>query len=292
MSVRRFVRGTVPWDQLEAVFVDLEERYDEDGLRVEFLAADNWFSTPCVVTSIDADSSTDAESDADSSDTTGRETGDQQWFVKVVSAQNAFVHSLFTGIRNLGVFSSGTEGFFEPFEGPGEMARHELEAAEQMREVGLNVPKPVESFDVDGLGVLVMEYLPEFETLDELDEACIEAYAPELFAALATMHENDLAHGDLRAENVLIYEEEIYLIDATKVSDEGIAAARAYDLACALAVLEPLVGASTAVEAAHEHYSADRLLAAREFLDFVGIRPDHDFDAAALKTELEAAAEE
>ncbi|GGL59783.1 RIO1 family regulatory kinase/ATPase domain-containing protein [Halocalculus aciditolerans] len=261
MSVRRFVRGTVPWDQLDAVFAEFAERYDEPVVRVEFLDAENWFSTPCVV--------------------------NEEWFVKVVTPQNAFVHSLFTGVRNLGVFTSGTEGFFEPYDDPVEMAAHELEATERMRELGVNAPEPVEVFSVDELGVLVMEYLPDFVALDDLGEEAIEAHLDALFAALATMHEHGLAHGDLRAENVLVVDDDLYFIDATKVNEGGITAARAYDLACALAVLEPLVGATTAVAAAAAHYAPDDLLEAREFLDFVAIRPDHDFDAAALKAELD-----
>ena len=261
MSVRRLVRGKVPWEDLEAVFEELAERYEQPSVHVRFLEADNWLSTPCVV--------------------------NEQWFVKIVSPQNALVHALFTGARNIGVFSSGEEGFFEPFDGPVEMAEHELEATKRLHEVGVNAPDPVEAFEVDGYGVLVLEYLPEFTTLDALGDEEIEERAPALFAALSKMHANDLAHGDLRGENVLVHHDDLYFIDATNVSDEGIGGARAYDLASALAALEPRIGPRAAVGAAAEHYDADALLDALEFLDFVNMRPDHDFDATGLKGEIE-----
>ncbi|MFB6072770.1 MAG: RIO1 family regulatory kinase/ATPase [Halobacterium sp.] len=273
MSIRRFVRGTVPWNSLEAVAREVADRYGHDELRVTFLDADNWLSTPCVV--------------------------DDRYFVKVITGQNALVHALFTSARNLGAFSSGTEGFFEPFDGPVEMAEHELEATRKLREIGVNAPEPVEAFEVDGLGVLVLEYLPEFTPLDRLDEDAVESHLPELFAALATMHANDVAHGDLRGENVLVYEGDLYFIDATNVAADGMPGARAYDLASALAALEPLVGARTAVSAVLEHYdvdggeadgAADALLRAQDFLGFVQMRPDHAFDAAALNGEIEKAA--
>lgn len=265
MGLRQLVRGHVEWSRLEAVARALRERYGLDEMRVEFLDADNWLSTPCVV--------------------------NDEFFVKIISRQNSIVHALFTSARNLGVFSSGSEGFFEHFAGPVEMARHELEATKQIREIGLNAPRPIEAFEVDGLGVLVMEYLPNFRTLDELESADIERFAPEVFESLAMMHENRLAHGDLRGENVLIYEDEVYFIDATNVREDGIAGAKAYDVACALAALTPLIGAKIAVDAAAQHYSADELLAALEFLDFVNMRPDHDFDAASVKGEIEKRAE-
>lgn len=261
MELRRLVRGQIDRPQLERIGREIGERYGRDRVHIERLDADNWLSTPCVV--------------------------DEEWFVKVISPQNALVHAIFTGARNIGVVSRGEEGFFERFEGPVEMSRHELEATRKVREIGLNTPEPVEAFGVGEFGVLMLEYLPDFRTLDDLPPAEIEARAPELFAALATMHEHNLAHGDLRGENVLIHEGELYFIDATNVREDGLATARAYDLASALATLEPALGGKRAVEIASEFYDSDELLAARNFLDFVRLRPDHDFETTRVKGEIE-----
>ncbi|MFB6228037.1 MAG: RIO1 family regulatory kinase/ATPase [Halobacteriales archaeon] len=261
MAFRRFFRGTVEWDRLEAVVREIARRYDQPAVRVEFLEADNWLSVPLVV--------------------------NDEWFVKVISGQNSVVHALLTGARNLGAFSSGTEGFFEHVSTPLGMARRELQATERMREIGVNAPEPVEAFEVDGLGVLVMEYLPAFRTLDSLPVDQVREVAPALIGSLATMHADGLVHGDLRAENVLLQNGDLYFIDATTVREDRIEAARAYDLACALAVLAPIIGNGETVEFAFEHYDRSEVLSAREFLDFVNIRPDHDFNAAAVKGEIE-----
>ena len=261
MELQKLVRGSVGWDDVERVVRELLERYDREEARVEFLDADNWLSTPFVF--------------------------DDDLFVKVITRQNIIVHALFTTGRNLGAFSAGTEGFFERFETPYAMARHELEAMRQIQELGVKTPEPLEALEVGDLGVVVFEYLPEFRTLDELDREKELALAPKLFEALATLHEAGLAHGDLRAENVLIHEGDLYFIDATNVDGNGLGSARAYDLASALAALEPLIGAREAVSAALTAYTREQLLDARRFLDFIAIRPDHDFDATALKGELE-----
>ncbi|MFC6724439.1 RIO1 family regulatory kinase/ATPase, partial [Halobium palmae] len=208
MDFRRFVRGAVDWSRLEAVARELARRYGREEVHVRFLEADNWLSTPMVV--------------------------EDEWFVKVVSRQNSVVHALFTTGRNLGAFSSGTEGFFEHFGTPLDMAEHELEATERMREIGVNAPAPVEAFEVDGLGVLVLEYLPAFRSLDQLEREREREIAPRLFDSLRRLHEDGLAHGDLRAENVLIRDGELYFIDATNVRRDAAADARSYDLACAL----------------------------------------------------------
>ncbi|WP_313694658.1 RIO1 family regulatory kinase/ATPase [Halorarum halobium] len=317
MELRRLVRGSVEWSRLESIAHELAERYGGETAHVTFLDADNWLSTPFVL-----------------------DVGDATYFVKVITRQNSLVHALFTTGRNLGAFTSGTEGFFEHFGTPYQMAEHELDATRRMRDIGLNAPEPVEALEMDGLGVLVLEYLPAFRPLDELDVERERELAPELFRALHTMHEHGLAHGDLRAENVLILDGDLYFIDATNVrgavgdegetgdgggeSDDGGTGgtggggtaeragsadpadavpaeptgageagedARRYDLACGLAALEPLIGAADAVEAALSAYPFADLLGAREYLDFVRVRPDHDFDGPALKGEIEKRAD-
>ena len=267
MPLRRLLRSSIPDETLAAVAEEVADRYGEPSASFERLEADNWLSVPLVV--------------------------NERWFVKVIADQHSLVHGVLTRGRNIGAFSSGTEGFFEHFSTPVEMAQHELTSTRAMHELGVNAPEPTEAFERDGLGVLVLEYLPEFRTLDELPEAEIAALAPALFDSLSRMHEAQLAHGDLRAENVLVApdgdgELSLYFIDATRV--QAIEDARAYDLACALASLSPHVDARAAVDAALEQYSTAELLAAREFLDFVSLRPDHDFDAALVKGEIERAA--
>ncbi|MFB6201555.1 MAG: RIO1 family regulatory kinase/ATPase [Halorhabdus sp.] len=258
--LRRLLRGQIDWTRLEAVVRGVIERYDEPAARVEFLEADNWLSTPMVV--------------------------NDRYFVKAISEQHSLLHAVLTTGRNVGAFTSGTEGFFEHFGTPLQMAEHELEATREMAAVGLNVPEPIEAFEVEGLGVLVLGYVPEFRSLEQLEPREVRAFAPDLLAALDQMHAAGLAHGDLRSENVLVSGDDLYFIDATSVRD-GIDEARAYDIACALGVLAALLGPRETVALAVDQIDIDALLEAREFLDFVTIRPDHDFDAGAVKGEIE-----
>ncbi|SDF94540.1 RIO1 family regulatory kinase/ATPase domain-containing protein [Halorientalis regularis] len=261
MAIRRLLRGQLSAAAVEPIVAAVAQRYDLSANRVTFLEADNWLSTPLVI--------------------------DDEVFVKIITDRHSLVHALLTAGRNLGAFSSGTAGFFGHYDSPVEMAEHELAATQRMRELGVNVPEPLEAFEVDGFGVLVLEYLPEFRTLDQLDAATVEGHAPDLFAALSTMHADGLVHGDLRAENVLVADGDLYFIDATNVRGDGLDDARAYDVACALGALAPEIGARAAVAAALTAYSPADLLNARAFLDFVNIRPDHSFDAAAVKGEIE-----
>jgi len=271
MAFRRLLRASVPESQLSAVASEVARRFggSPEPVTFERLEADNWLSVPFVV--------------------------NDRWFVKVIAEQHTFLHALLTTGRNIGAFSSGTEGFFERFSTPIGMAEHELAATERIRELGIAAPEPIEAFEHEGLGVLVLEYLPSFRTFDDLPTGQAEALAPTLFSNLETMHGAGIGHGDLRAENVLVAPdadgvETLYFIDATRISGDAIDDAKAYDIACGLASLAPLIGPKAAVEAALGVYSTEELLDAREFLDFVGLRPDHDFDTASVKGEIETAA--
>ncbi len=261
MAIRRLLRGQIPDEDVEAVAREASRRQEQTFESVRQLDTDNWLSIPCVV--------------------------NEKLFVKIVTDQNALVHGLLTAGRNLGAFTSRSEGFFERFETPISMAEHDLEATRKIRELGINAPKPIEVFEHDEYGVLVLEYLPEFKTLEQLDQPEIEAVASELFESLSLMHEAGIAHGDLRGENVLIVDGEMYFIDATKVSDGPIEDARAYDIACALAALQPLIGARTTISIASEFYDEEVLLDSEAYLDFVNLRPDHDFDTLQMKGEIE-----
>jgi hypothetical protein len=265
VDLQQLVRGTVDWADLEAVAGALAERSGRDDVRIEFMDADNWLSTPLVV--------------------------DEEWFVKVITPHNVRVHGVITGARNLGMFTSGTEGFFSRFDDPLAMAEHELDATRRIREIGVDAPAPLDAFEAAGMGVVVLEYLPEYRTLGELSDEELDEVASATCEALATMHDHGLAHGDLREENVLVVEGDPFFIDATSVDDEGLAAARGYDLACLLAVLAPRIGAGRSVELAVDCYDAETVLDAGRYLAFVNLRPDHEFDAALLKGEIEKAAD-
>jgi len=236
---------------------------DPDSFAVEPLEADNWLSMPVVV--------------------------DRTYIVKVTSRRNSLVHALFTAGRNLGAVSSGVEGFFQHHDDPAAMARHEFEAARRIREAGVSGPRPLAAFEIDGLGVLVSEYLPEPTPLSSLPDERVRELAPRAFDALARLHRAGLAHGDLQAENLLLSTGELYLIDATNVREDPAARAdaRAYDLASALATFAPRVGVREAVALGRERYDDGDLLAAREFLPFVALRPDHDFDDARVASTIE-----
>lgn len=223
----------------------LEDFYDVEDVEVSSLDGDNWLSVPLVV--------------------------DDDYFVKVVTPQNTYTHSVFTLARNIGARVSGSMPFFESYDDPIEMAEHELKAAERMRQAGVNAPEPLDVVPVDGSALLVFEYLDDFETLGDV-EVDVDV-AEEVFTSLRKLHDAGLAHGDFSLENVLVVDDEVYFIDATNLRNGSSDDAVSYDVACAVGALSTRLPVSTVVETACRYYDEDAVVHAADFLMVVRLRP-------------------
>lgn len=260
MPFKSFLRGdsSVETSEVEEA---LAERYDLDDVEVSSVDGDNWLSVPLVV--------------------------NDEYFVKVVTPQNAYTHSFFTLARNIGARVSGTVPFFESYDSPQEMAEHELRAARRMRKAGVDAPEPLDVVPVDGTALLVFEYLEGFETLSDV-EVDIEL-AEQVFDSLRTLHDNGLAHGDLSLENVLLVDDEVYFIDATNLREGSRDDAVSYDLACAIGALSCRLPPSEVVEAAFERYGQEDVVHAADFLVVVRLRPGipEEFDVQEVRDAIE-----
>jgi tRNA A-37 threonylcarbamoyl transferase component Bud32 len=244
MSFRSFVRGDSSVD-LEAVEEALRNACCIDDVEISTLDGENWLSVPLVV--------------------------NDEFFVKVLTSQNTLTHSFFTTMRNLGVRVSGKGPFFETYDSPADMARHEFDAAERMREIGVSTPRPIDVVEADERALILFEYLEGFKTLSEV-EIDYETMR-DVFGLLRRLHDNGLAHGDFSLENVLVVEDEIYFIDSTSISEDGHDDAVAYDLACALGAFSSRAPPEEVVEAASKFFDADDLRHATDFLVVVRLRP-------------------
>lgn len=259
MSFRSFVRGENSID-IDEIKEGLREHYKLDSIEIEVLKADNWLSVPLVV--------------------------NREYFVKVISPQNTLTHAFFTSMRNIGVTMSGNGPFFETFESPYEMAKHEIDVTRSIRELGIHAPRPIEVIEVGENALVVFEYISDYKTLDETELTLDLIH--KIFRNLRHLHENGFAHGDFSLENVLVVDDEIYFIDSTKIKPEGRKDAVAYDLACALGALAWHIGEKEVVGIASEYYSPDELGHAVDFLILARFRPgiEESFSIIDLRTHL------
>lgn len=263
-TLRRYVRGD---DDVDTASVErrlaAHDGFDDpDDVTLEPLDAGNWLSTPYVV--------------------------NDEYFVKVVSGRNALTHSVFTGMRNLGARVAGGESFFESYDSPVEMARHEFEVTGRMRDLGVPTPEPLEVIEGEDDALIVYEYLEGYVPLGETDLG--DDLLDAVFEHLRTLHDHGVAHGDVSLANVLVVDGVPHFIDATCVRDDGIDEAVAYDLACALGALASKRDPDDVVEAATAWYDADEIRSSLDFLIVARLRPgiERRFSVIELRRAIDA----
>lgn len=246
-TLRKYVRGDRSVDRSSVAhrLVDEDGFTTVDEIELTPLEAGNWLSIPYVV--------------------------NDEYFVKAITQQNTLTHSFFTGIRNLGARVSGGGPFFETYDSPVDMARHELESTRRMREIGVPAPEPLQVIDGEDDALIVYEYLDGYVPLEEtaLDDRIVD----ETFRHLRTMHDHGVAHGDFSPANVLVVDDEPHFIDTTNVSEDGLDDAVAYDLACAMGGLSARMEPEDVVGAASRRYSATMIERSLDFLLVARLRP-------------------
>lgn len=92
--------------------------------------------------------------------------------------------------------------------------RREYKLLKKAREVGLNVPEPID-FDENEMKV-VMEYIKGDvlkETLDNYQEEKRKEVTKLIGQQVALMHDNDIIHGDLTTSNMILKNDQVFLID-------------------------------------------------------------------------------
>ena len=88
--------------------------------------------------------------------------------------------------------------------------RREAKLLKRARELGVPAPRVIEVIDDD---TLVMEYIEGRTLKDVLKEEKRIDLMEALGRLVATLHQNDVVHGDLTTSNVILSGETLYLID-------------------------------------------------------------------------------
>ena len=121
-----------------------------------------------------------------------------------------------------GIFGKIIEDHFFKFECYAHRARDEFNLLMQMRQLGLKVPKPIIAREVDyGLYLkqdIVIEALNGFKDLSKvIAQRPLTDFEYKLIGqTLKSFFDNNVLHTDLNIRNILLFENEVYLIDFDK----------------------------------------------------------------------------
>lgn len=205
----------------------------------------------------------------------------ENYIIKLVTRRHVEAHRVFSSFWNISLLPNQTVNLFESYKNPYDMVKFEYDTLYNMRNIGVNVPKPTQVEKGNGYAILTMEYIPDaIEYANISDENSVE-HTKELFNSVRLMHKNDIPHGDLQKDNVIISKDDLYIIDPTKVrtnDDDFIY----YDVANALCTATSKVEPNTVLDIAEEYFDADILSECLKFIPAVSIQFGQDIMSIEL----------
>ncbi|MEM0448511.1 MAG: RIO1 family regulatory kinase/ATPase [Methanomassiliicoccales archaeon] len=153
------------------------------------------------------------------------------------------------------------------------MAKHQFQTMKAIYELGIPTAKPYGYHQLnDAMYVVIYEYL-DAKPVTEVGAMSLEQM-DMVFGYLRKMHDNDLFHGDIKPDNVMV-NDHLYILDVGHYLEEAPSSLkRSYDLACQIASFLQFQEARDIVKVARKHYSAEDLRLASEYLELIQKRPD------------------
>ena len=153
------------------------------------------------------------------------------------------------------------------FASPRQQVDHRAAMALLARNAGVRVPEVVAvgTFG-NGAGIVVGRHV-DGERLPLIGPERVRAVLPDLWRQVARLHGARIAHGDLRASNVIVDDGGAWLLDFTAATAGADAVRLTQDVAELVASLTELVGAEEAVASARAALGADALAPLMPFFE-------------------------
>jgi tRNA A-37 threonylcarbamoyl transferase component Bud32 len=175
---------------------------------------------------------------------------------KIIDDASFLKHRYMTLMRNLGAIMGPGVSFDEHVD-VRDMVEYERESLINLKRQGVNVPSAYGVHRLnDGDYILVMEFIDGRPLSKvELTDALVE----QVFAALKTMHDNGVFHGDIKLDNFLCTGSRLVVVDCLKISDDDRQKAQDFDLICAICALAQKVPVPRVIDLALKYHSEEEL---------------------------------
>jgi len=198
------------------------------------------------------------------------------FFGKILGSSDLTVAASIQFFKNIYLNLNAQDPMFEASRSAEAMARDQYEMLKRIHDLGIPTAEPFGYHRIDGgLWLVVAEFL-DATPVDGAANVSPE-HVRTLFGYLRKMHRNDVFHGDLKPENLMLGDR-IYILDVGRFRD-GVRKERkrAYDIACLICSLLECLPPERLVGLARKYYPRKDMQAAADYLDLVQRRPDINF---------------
>jgi tRNA A-37 threonylcarbamoyl transferase component Bud32 len=230
-------------------------KYGLKKIRIRLAGGSYWLSIPCIVE--------------------GKKDGKYcRYMAKIINDASAIKHRYMTMLRNLGVLAGAAEMHFDEYADAEDMVNFERYCLTRIREQSLNAPSVIGIHRLNREDYMLVTEFIEGRPLSEVPLGGSEI--DQIFGIIKTMHDHEFVHGDVKLDNFLASRDKVYVVDCLKVGGTRLAAAKAFDVICALCALSQKAPVSTVMAHARKYFSSDDLLEAGAMLEVALSKADID----------------
>lgn len=210
------------------------------------------------------------------------------YIMKIVTKRHVEYHRLLTLFWNASLQYIGCDNFFESFECPYDMVEHEYTTMEDMRDVmSVYSPKPIAYADYADCGVIISEYISDSEPFGNTHGNTAVELTEKLFNSVSNLHSANIPHGDLQQDNILVSENNVYIIDANHIN-KCEPNYKYYDIASVISTASRVIGAEKSIELAKKYFANEDIKKCKKFIDIIVIQFGHDANKKVIKSEIDA----
>lgn len=242
--------------------------YGLKHVNVTLAGGSYWMSIPCIIEGTDRRTKTT-----------------RKYMGKIINDASFLKHRYMTLMRNLGVMASGAHISFDEHTSAKEMVEYERDSMMKLKNRSVKVP---ELYGMHRLNdedyMLVMEYI-EGRPLSRVE--LTGDVLDQVFAALKTMHDSGVFHGDVKLDNFLYSNGDIVVVDCLKVNGSDTVMAQDFDLICAICALAQKVPADMVIEHARKYHTEEELKRSCRLIGVALNKVDLDLSMDAIKTILD-----
>jgi tRNA A-37 threonylcarbamoyl transferase component Bud32 len=196
-----------------------------------------------------------------------------RYFGKILGNSEIITSRTIQLFKNIYLATTDMKPVFGISKNAQDLARHQHESLKAIYDLGIPTAKPMGYYPLNGnLWLVVAEFLTAkpVSSVKEVNIGLLDT----VFGYLRKMHKNNVYHGDIKPENIMIGDK-VYIIDVGNLSDDADPAQKqAYDVACQVASFVGCCKLEEIVHSARRHYSRKELKEAAEYLDLIQQRPD------------------
>lgn len=211
---------------------------------------------------------------------------DNKYIVKVVTMRHLELQRIFSHFWNISVLPNSTDKIFGTYRTPKDMVEYEYNTMNKMIECNVKTPKPIFYTEHEKTGIITVEYIDNFVEYKDISKNNPVHTTNKLYKNVKTMHNFNIGHGDIQGDNILIYQDEIYLIDPTKLILDNRKYKR-YDLACSIATASTKLDYETSIKLALDYFDRDVVEESIEYIPSIMLQLGYEFNIINLKDVLD-----